>query len=96
MGTPRSTRAIGEHLTDIDIAKILGLAKATMSHRKIASLMKCGKSAVQHTLVTYFFETFQGAIHGKNTNGKQLNVKTDIFSVPSSKMTLFHYAILQT
>ena len=60
MGTPRSTRTIAKHLTDIDIAKILGLAKAAVSHRKIASLMKCGKSAVQHTLATYVFETFQG------------------------------------
>ena len=60
MGTPQAAPAAAKHLTDIDIAKILGLAKAAVSQRKIAALMKCGKSAVQHTLATYLFETFQG------------------------------------
>ena len=45
---------------DIDIAKILGLAKGLISHRKITSLMKCSKTAVQQTLTTYLFEMFQG------------------------------------
>ena len=49
-----------KHLTDIDIAKILTLAKAIMPQRKIAALMKCSQKAVQHTLATYLFETFQG------------------------------------
>jgi Transposase/DDE superfamily endonuclease len=49
-----------EHLSDIDIAKILALAKASTSERKIASLVKCGKTSVHDTLNTYDFETFQG------------------------------------
>jgi hypothetical protein len=53
-------RRLGQHLSDVDIGKILGLAKAAMSQRKIASLMKCSQKAVQHTLATYLFETFQG------------------------------------
>jgi len=49
-----------KHLTDIDIAKILALAKAVMPQRQIAALIKCSQKAVQHTLATYLFETFQG------------------------------------
>jgi len=49
-----------EHLSDIDIAKILALAKASTSERKIASLVKCGKTSVHDTLNTYDFDTFQG------------------------------------
>ena len=70
---PRSSRACSttvmtlhnirrpmEHLSDIDIAKILALAKASTSERKIASLIKCSKTSVHDTLNTYDFETFQG------------------------------------
>ena len=53
-------RTTGKLLSDVDIGKILGLAKALMPQREIADLMKCSKSAVQHTLATYLFETFQG------------------------------------
>jgi hypothetical protein len=60
METPTAPRVTGQHLTDIDIAKILGLAKGLFPQRKIATLMKCSQKAVQHTLVTYVFETFQG------------------------------------
>src|SRR5277367_222649 len=49
-----------QRLTDIDIGKILGLAKALIPQRQIASLMKCSQKAVQHALATYLFETFQG------------------------------------
>src|SRR5271170_5767663 len=49
-----------QHLTDIDIGKIRGLAKALIPQRQIASLMKCSQKAIQHTLATYLFETFQG------------------------------------
>ena len=59
-GNPQAAPAAAQQLTDIDIAKILGLAKAALSQRKIAALIKCSKSAVQHTLATYLFETFQG------------------------------------
>src|SRR5579859_5431039 len=60
MDTPTAPRAKGKHLTDIAIAKILGLAKGLLPQRKIAALMKCTQKAIQHTLVTYLFETFQG------------------------------------
>ena len=56
----QSERDKGKHLTDVDIGKILGLAKALMSQRTIASLMKYSQKAIQHTLATYLFETFQG------------------------------------
>jgi hypothetical protein len=51
-------RTKGMHLTDIEIAKILGLAKAKMSQRKIVSLMRCSAKAVNHALATFLFETF--------------------------------------
>ena len=60
MADSHQARHLGQHLTDIDIAKILALAKAEIPQREIASLMKCSKNAVQHTLATYLFETFQG------------------------------------
>ena len=60
METPTVPRAGGKHLTDIDIAKILGLNKGLLPQRQIAALMKCSQKAVQHTLATYVFETFQG------------------------------------
>ena len=53
-------RTTGKLLSDVDIGKILGLAKALMPQREIAGLMKYAKSTVQHTLATYLFETFQG------------------------------------
>ena len=49
-----------QHLTDIDIAKILALAKAELPQREIASIMSCSQHAVQHALAMYTFETFQG------------------------------------
>ena len=52
-------REKGKHLTDVDIGKILGLGKALIPQRDIAALMKCSQKAVQNTLVTYVFETFQ-------------------------------------
>ena len=54
------TREKGKHLSDADIGKILGLAKAAWSQRQIASLMKCTQSTIQNILTTYLFETFQG------------------------------------
>jgi len=53
-------RKVGEHLSDIDIAKILALDKVSISQRKIASLVKCSRDTVQHALATYVFETFRG------------------------------------
>jgi hypothetical protein len=60
MTGPSKARPKWKHLSDIDIGKILGLAKTKSSQRKIASLMKCSQKAVQNTLATYLFETFQG------------------------------------
>jgi len=53
-------RKSGEHLSDIDIAKILALDKVLIPQRKIASLVKCSRKAIQHALTTYVFETFRG------------------------------------
>ena len=50
----------GNHLNDIDIVKILGLAKAGKSQREIARLMQCTKKPVQNVLTNYDFDTFQG------------------------------------
>jgi len=55
-----AAKAMVKHLTDVNIAKILGLAKGNVSQRNIASIMKCSRKTIQHTLVTYLFETFQG------------------------------------
>jgi hypothetical protein len=52
-------RTTGKLLSDVDIGKILRLTKALMPQQEIADLIKCSKSAVQYTLVTYLFETFQ-------------------------------------
>ena len=60
METSTASKENRKYLTDIDIAKILGLAKALLPQRKIAALMKCSQKAVQHTLATYLFETFRG------------------------------------
>jgi hypothetical protein len=50
----------GEHLSDIHIAMILALDKVSIPQRKIASLIKCSRDAIQRALATYTFETFQG------------------------------------
>jgi hypothetical protein len=50
----------GEHLSDIHIAMILALDKVSIPQRKIATLIKTSKTAVQRALQTYTFETFQG------------------------------------
>ena len=60
MEHPLTLRHLGQHLSDADIGKILGLAKAQLPEREIANLMKCTKNAVHHALHTYVFETFQG------------------------------------
>src|SRR5271169_2008500 len=49
-------REKGKHLSDVDIGKILRLAKAAWPQRKIAALMKCTQNTIQHTLATYLFE----------------------------------------
>src|SRR5438046_9824187 len=59
MPESHDTRHPRQHLTDIDIAKILRLGKAEIPQQEIASLMNCSQKAVQHPLVTYTFETFQ-------------------------------------
>ena len=53
-------RHLGQHLSDVDIGKVLGLAKAELPQREIANFMNCSKKAVQHTVETYDFDTFQG------------------------------------
>jgi hypothetical protein len=60
MSSHSADRDSGKHLSDVDIGKILGLAKALLPQRQIATLMKCSKTAIQNILATYLFETFQG------------------------------------
>ena len=50
----------GKHLTDIEIAKVLGLDKAGKSLREIACLMHCTPKPVRTALANYDFDTFQG------------------------------------
>ena len=64
------TREKGKHLSDIDIGKILGLAKAAMPQRKIASFMKTALHTVQNILATSLFETFQGRNPRRNYQRK--------------------------
>src|SRR5271169_5148333 len=70
MDNPPAERQARQHLTDIDIGKILGLAKGLIPQRQIASFMKCSQKAVQHTLATYLFETFQGRNPRRNYKRK--------------------------
>src|SRR5579859_2433275 len=60
MTEPPTIRRSREHLSDVDIAKILVLDKASTSQREITSLVKCSRTGVQRVLTTYEFETFQG------------------------------------
>jgi len=53
MTTASKARVKGEHLTNIDIAKILGLDKADQSQREIVKHMKCSQKAVQNMLANY-------------------------------------------
>jgi len=55
-----NARYARQHLTDIDVAKILGLGKAELTQQEIASLMNFSLHAIQHALAHYDFETFQG------------------------------------
>ena len=60
MEAPAIEHAAGKHLSDIQIAMILALDKVSTPQRKIATLIKTSKTAVQCALRTYTFETFQG------------------------------------
>jgi hypothetical protein len=60
MDDSSTLQRLEQHLLDVDVGKILGLGKAELPQRQIASLMKCSQNAVEHMLHTYFFETFQG------------------------------------
>ena len=60
MTSTAEPRQSGQHLSDVDIAKILGLDKAGESQRPIAKHMKCSLKAVQNALNNYDFDTFQG------------------------------------
>ena len=50
----------GQHLNDIEIAKVLRLDKASKSLREIACLIHCITKPVQNALASYDFDTFQG------------------------------------
>src|SRR2546423_4576689 len=52
-------RRLGQHLSDVDIGKILGLRKVELPQRQIASIMKCSQNAVEYALYTYSFKMFQ-------------------------------------
>ena len=77
MDTPVE-RDQGKYLSDIDIGKILGLAKALCPQRQIANLMKCSWKAVQNVVATYLFETFQGRgprrVYEQKTSKRQDNI----------------------
>ena len=60
MNENKAPRAKGQHLNDIEIAKVLGLDKAGKSQREIARLMHCTQKLVQNTLINYDFDMFQG------------------------------------
>ena len=57
MADSPAARRSGEHLSDVDIAKILALDKASTPQRKIAPLIKCSRKAIQNVLAKYNFET---------------------------------------
>src|SRR5579859_4717239 len=88
------TREKGKHLSDIDIGKILRLAKADMPQRKIASLMKTALHTIQNILATYLFETFHGRNPRRNYPRKHPNVKIDTFYALYNKTMTFPFKIL--
>jgi len=53
-------RHLEQHLLDVNIGKVLGLAKAELPQQEIMNLINCSKKAVQHMVETYDFNTFQG------------------------------------
>ena len=53
------TRGNWKHLSDVDVGKILGLAKAAMPQPKIAALMKCSQNAIQNILATISLKPFK-------------------------------------
>ena len=57
---PTVERRSSEHLSDIDIAKILALDKVSTSQRTITSLVNCSRHVVWTATKSYVFETFQG------------------------------------
>ena len=59
MTEPPAEQCSGQHLSDINIAKILTLDKASIFQREIMSLVKCSWIHVQGVLATYTFKTFQ-------------------------------------
>ena len=54
-----------KHLSDVDIGKILGLAKALCPQRKISSLMKCSRNTLKHILATSLLKPAKDVDHGK-------------------------------
>ena len=59
----QTARHNGEHLTNIDITKILAFDKVKTSQREIVHFIKCSRGTIQNILGTYLFETFQGRNH---------------------------------
>src|SRR5579859_6371165 len=94
VGSP-PMRDKGRHLTDVDIGKILGLVKALLSQRKIASLMKCSQKAVRHTVSTYLFETFQGRNPHQEHKHKTIQ-REDRYIEPALKQNSFPSTISPT
>jgi hypothetical protein len=95
MGITQVVQNARKHLTDIDIAKILGLGKGSFSHRKIADLRKCGKWAVQHAVATDVFETFEGRNKRRDYKRKTTQ-REDRYIERTFKQTVsVHFAISQ-
>ena len=58
MTEPLAIQRNREHLSDVDIAKILAWDKALTSQREIVSLVKCSRTGIQRVLETLDFEMF--------------------------------------
>src|SRR5436190_9974012 len=76
MTSTAEPRQSGQHLSDVDIAKILGLDKAGESQRPIAKHMKCSLKAVQNALNNYDFDTFQGR-HSRREYKRKTTARED-------------------
>ena len=63
-----------KHLTDVEIAKCLTLAKNKWTQEAIADDLGCSQSTVQRTLTKYTYETF---VMCKQTSGRQRKTTTD-------------------
>jgi len=87
-------REKAKHLSDVDIGKILGLAKAARPQPKLLPLWSALRIQSNTCLQPTYSKPFKDATHGKNTNGKQQNRKITTSYMSWSRIMMFLSVIL--